>query len=558
MPRPASFPRSGCWSRYIARRVSSLRLGSFVPSDDHPSRPLRRRQSTTQRGSRGDDQERARLVVLAGGPVGRRYAIDKETIVGRSSQAVVQIDQPALSRRHVCIRRVPDGWEIEDLGSLNGTQVNEQRVTKGPLQFGDQIELGAEVLLLFTQHDSLKDQILQRQRLEALGRLSAGVTHDFNNMLGAIVASLDYALLNRPPGHDDPDYIDSLDDARAAAERASELCSRLLAFVLSDAYEHRRVDLSALCKEVINLVERTVGRAIEVETAIADDLGVIGDAASLHQVLMNLCLNARDAMPDGGALKLSASQTSQNPPMVVLTVRDDGMGMTAATRARIFEPFFTTKPSAGGFGLGLATAKETVEAHGGTLEVATAPNQGSTFTVTLPAVAPESIPPESQVTVRPPQISGQLIMLVDDEDIVRRATRRLLTSAGYQVIEARDGAAALRLYEESDPRPEVVLLDLEMPIMNGVETLRRLKALDKNVRVLIVSGHADVARLDAPTYIAARGVVPKPCGAGVLIGAVALALESPLRHSSRPTLGGFPRVTDEEIVTAEMPIPKKE
>ncbi len=511
-----------------------------MPKDNRPSGQDPRRERPTLRREPDGHHEQARLVVLAGGLVGRRYAVTEEFTIGRSHRAKVQIDKPQLSRVHARIRRVEAGWEIEDLSSLNGTRVNEKRVTKTALRFGDQIQLGDEVLLLFTQHDSLKEQMLQRQRLEALGRLAAGISHDFNNMLGAIIASLDYTLLNRDGGENDPDYGASLDDARAAAERASELCSRLLAFVLSDAHEYRRVDVSELFKEVVKLVERTVGRSIEVHATVDDGLGAVGDAASLHQVLMNLCLNARDAMPDGGTLQLNASLSDSDRQTVVVTVRDTGIGMAAAISARIFEPFFTTKPGAGGFGLGLATAKETVEAHGGTLAVETAPNAGSTFTVTLPATDPESIPPDNKVTIRPPKLTGQVVLLVDDEPLVRRATRRLLTNAGYQVLEARDGTEALHLYQESTARPDLVLLDLEMPKMNGAETLRRLKALDPKVRVLIVSGHAKAAQLDAPTFMAACGVVPKPCGAGILIGAVALALERPDRRSSRPTLERIP------------------
>ena len=331
-----------------------------------------------------------------------------------------------------------------------------------------------------------------------------------------------------------------------AAERAAELCSRLLAFVVSDPNEHRRVDVSTLVTHVVKLVERTVGRSILVRATVDEDLGVVGDAASLHQVLMNLCLNARDAMPDGGVLHLSAARHADDPPVVVLTVQDTGGGMTAATSARIFEPFFTTKPGAGGFGLGLATAQETVEAHGGQLGVETALGKGSTFTITLPAVELEPIQRKSLATLRPPQPAEHLLMLVDDEDIVRRATRRLLTNAGYRVVEARDGAEALRLYGESSPRPDLVLLDLEMPGMHGTEVLRRLTALDPKARVLIVSGHADVAQQDAPAFTAARGVLPKPCGARELISAVAMAFECSPRKISHPTLERIPRLEVED------------
>ncbi len=297
----------------------------------------------------------ARLIAIAGAQAGRKFKIGDSALLGRSGDASVLLEDPEVSRCHARISKSEVGaYLLEDLGSKNGTQVNGLPVKSHMLSFGDKIQVGPNVALLFAPFDPVEDQLLQRQRLEALGRVGAGVAHDLNNMLGAITASMDY--LSKLPGASalsSEEVGECFDDIRLAAHQASDLTRGILKFARGRAQAHSPVDLSGLCSDVMRLIRHTFDRAIQVHAQIHPGLSVRGDQAELHQVLMNLCLNARDAMPSGGVLTVAASAVTRhshvlpaqlNPavPHLVLMVEDTGVGMDEATRARIFEAFFTT------------------------------------------------------------------------------------------------------------------------------------------------------------------------------------------------------------------------
>ncbi|HEY1534561.1 MAG TPA: ATP-binding protein, partial [Polyangiaceae bacterium] len=332
----------------------------------------------------------ARLIAISGTQAGRKFKIGDTAIIGRGSEASVTLEDPEISRSHARISCSELGaYLLEDLGSKNGTQVNGLPITRHLLSFGDKIQIGPNVVLLFAPFDPVEDQLLQRQRLEALGRVGAGVAHDLNNMLGAITASIDY--LGNLPGASalrSKEVLECFDDIRLAAHQASDLTRGILKFARGRAQAHSPVDLSGLCSDVMRLIRHTFDRAIQIEAQIQPGLSVRGDQAELHQVLMNLCLNARDAMPRGGVLTVSASAVTPgshllpeglNPaqPQLVLCVQDTGVGMDEATRARIFEAFFTTKREGAGFGLGLATVKEVVTFHGGQIQIDSSEGQGT-------------------------------------------------------------------------------------------------------------------------------------------------------------------------------------
>ena len=520
--------------------------------EDSPSGPPTR---TTDVGElRGEGL--ARFVVLEGDQVGRKYTIDDSAVFGRSGDATILFDDPEVSRKHARVDRNRNGsYVLTDLGSRNGTCVGGVPIQNHVLSFGDKIQLGPNVILLFTRHDANEEQILQRQRLEALGRLSAGIVHDFNNMLGAMTSALDY-LSALPPQTTlgTTETSECLADLRVAVVRASELTPRLVAFARSEKQGHSRVELTTVCQEIARLVMRTFDRSIQVRADIDDGLVVVGDSAELHQVMMNLCLNARDAMENGGTLVLTAKTVGPDRlthlpvaatgPHVAIRIGDTGVGMTPDTKARIFEPFFTTKRERGGSGLGLATAWERVQVHGGCLDVESALGEGTSFTVYLPAVSERGTTRRRHATVRKLHApialesgAGCVVLLVDDEDVVRCSMGRLLRSAGYATEDASSGIDAVKMYRAAQTPPDLVLLDLDMPKATGEETLQMLREIDPHVRVLAMSGHANEGRERALRASGAVGFLRKPCGADLLLQTISDALSSaPPTNPSDATL----------------------
>ena len=271
----------------------------------------------------------------------------------------------------------------------------DQPIQHCQLNYGDEIRIG-RVQLAFRRHDPLEEELLNRQRLETLGRLGAGVAHDINNVVGAVLGNVEFLRsLLQDRGQLDEQVLECVEDVLASLQKASTLTPRLLRIARHEERRHSRIDLSELCRELVKLMRRTFDRAIEIRERIRPQLFIMGDTVALHQVVMNLCLNARDAMlPRGGTLTLDVSPapaaddaadgTGDGRRAIVITVADDGSGMDEYTRARVFERFFTTKGKGAGYGIGLSTTRDLVMEHGGRISVASEPGEGSTFTCTFP------------------------------------------------------------------------------------------------------------------------------------------------------------------------------
>jgi PAS domain S-box-containing protein len=350
-----------------------------------------------------------------------------------------------------------------------------------------------------TDRKRLEEQLRRAHKLEAVGRLAGGVAHDFNNLLTVINGFSEMVIrgLSKP----DPVRIGSqMEEIRKAGERASTLTRQLLAFGRQQIQMRTRVNLNEVVEETRKLIARVIGEDIEIGTALCPDLAAIhADVGQLEQVIMNLALNARDAMPDGGLLILEtgnaridvAPDEDVRPgAYVTLAVTDTGLGMDEETRARAFEPFFTTKELGKGTGLGLATVYGIVKQSGGHIEVESEVDRGTTFRIYLPRH--DSVVEASVRVPTASAIAGQeTVLLVEDDDGVRKVTATMLRSLGYRVVEAAGGIEAIRHCREHHGPIHLLITDVVMPLMNGREVADRVQELIPRVRTLFMSGYTD-------------------------------------------------------------------
>jgi two-component system cell cycle sensor histidine kinase/response regulator CckA len=352
------------------------------------------------------------------------------------------------------------------------------------------------------------EQHQQSQRLEAVGRLAGGIAHDFNNLLTGILSYSDLILQELRPS--DPIRSD-VEQIRDAGQRAAGLTRQLLAFSRRQLLHPRAVSLNATVNELAPMLQRLLGPEVTLEAELDPELGnVMVDPGQVEQALVNLVLNARDAMPAGGRLRLgTANAELDGESYVAMSVSDTGVGIDPATQAKIFEPFFTTKQAAGGRGLGLSTVYGVVEQSGGRITVESAPGQGAVFTVYFPRY----FGPEAAIGTaeqRMSQVGTETLLLVEDEAAVRSSVRRLLEWHGYTVLEARNGADALRVYETYEGGIDLVLTDVVMPEMGGHELVERLRARRPGLRVLFMSGYAERAFISNGSIPPGTGYLEKP------------------------------------------------
>ncbi len=342
-----------------------------------------------------------------------------------------------------------------------------------------------------------EEQLRQSQKMEAVGRLAGGVAHDFNNALSVILSYAEMLKDELEPG--DP-KCETVSEICLAGWRAASLTRQLLMFSRQQILEPAIVDLNGLVASMDKMLRRVLGEDVELVTRPAKGLGKIkADPSSIEQVIMNLVVNARDAMPTGGKLTLETAnvtleETHAIPqlapgPHVVLTVTDSGTGMDRETQARIFEPFFTTKAKDKGTGLGLSTVFGIAHQSSGTVTVTSEPGSGSTFKVFLPRVDGDVA---RKHVVRPSAAGGiETILLVEDEGAVRVVAHEILRRHGYTVLEARDALAALAFGESHPGRIDLLLTDVVMPQLSGPELVKRLVVMRPKLRVLCMSGYTD-------------------------------------------------------------------
>ena len=348
-----------------------------------------------------------------------------------------------------------------------------------------------------------QEQLRQAQKLEAIGRLAGGIAHDFNNLLTIIIGYSDM-LVSRPPAMGDGGGRGELEEIRKAGQQAAALTQQMLAFSRKQVLAPRILDLNAVIANLDRMLRRLVGEHIQLVTHLGASLGpVLVDQAQIEQVIVNLAVNARDAMPTGGQLTIETENVElgtgeRTAPgdaagsFVALRVLDTGTGMDAETRQRLFEPFFTTKPQGKGTGLGLATIYGIVQQSHGHIEIDSAVGRGSAFTVFLPRTAGAAEPRPVAVPVRTTS-GSETILVAEDEDAVRFLIRDVLRTHGYQVLMAADGREALALAAQHPGPIDLVMSDVVMPGISGLEVIGRLAQLRPRARVILISGYADEA-----------------------------------------------------------------
>jgi len=353
-----------------------------------------------------------------------------------------------------------------------------------------------------SERDRLENELRQAQKMEAVGRLATGIAHDFNNLITVLLGYSDELIEQVPPGSE---WQKSATEIRRAAERASGLTQQLLAFSRRQAAVAHTVDLNLVVANMEDLIRRLLGPEIRLEFSLDPGLANIrADAAQIGQVLMNLVVNARDAMPQGGQLSIETANVELGNehldvipgPHVSLIVRDTGVGMAPEVRDRLFEPFFTTKDSGQGTGLGLSMVQGIVRQSGGHVVVESKAGKGSTFRVYFPPIADDSAAPELPALTAPSAaaVTGQgIILLAEDDRSVRRLVVAELGRRGFTVLDAEDGRAALDLFLKHKDTVDILVTDVVMPRMNGADLAREAQAIRPGLKVLFISGHPERA-----------------------------------------------------------------
>jgi nitrogen-specific signal transduction histidine kinase/ActR/RegA family two-component response regulator len=383
-------------------------------------------------------------------------------------------------------------------------------------------ERQAQIVLAFdvTERRVLEEQLRQSQKLEAIGQLAGGIAHDFNNLLTVVTGYSDLTVRQLQAA--DP-VRRNVEEIKKAGERAASLTRQLLAFSRKQVLQPKVLNINAVISDIEKMLRRLIGEDVGLKTIIASELGSIkADPGQIEQVLMNLAINARDAMPQGGKLTIEAENVYLNDeyarqhiavkpgPYVMLAVSDTGTGMDEKTQAHIFEPFFTTKEAGKGTGLGLSTVYGIVKQSGGNIWVYSEVGRGTTFKIYLPRVDEGAQEYKRSAEVEEIFQGTETILLAEDEEMVRKLAREVLETYGYQVLEAANGREALLICERYKEPIHLLITDVVMPEMSGRELSDRLAQLRPEIKVLYMSGYTDNAIVHQGVLDEGANFIQKP------------------------------------------------
>lgn len=366
-----------------------------------------------------------------------------------------------------------------------------------------------------------EEALRQAQKMEALGQLASGIAHDFNNILGIIMGNASLLRMGKLP-YDKAQH--SLEVIEKTTQRGADLVKQLLTLARKSEPVVAPININELVNETIKMLRETFPKTIEIRNLIKLSLPfVLADATQLQQVLMNLCVNARDAMPRGGVLEIGAERLkgetvrrshpgAERAEYVVLFVKDTGVGIPKENLQRIFDPFFTTKERGKGTGLGLATVHSIIHNHGGFIDVSSEVGKGTTFTIYLPtpAVVDTQRPESGQISEEEKTVGHETILLIEDEEAICDLVSSMLISQGYEVLVANDGASGIEIYQQNQSKIDLVLTDMGLPRLQGDEVLRRIIAINPNARVVIASGFIDPEMKNALFQAGLEDFIQKP------------------------------------------------
>lgn len=396
-----------------------------------------------------------------------------------------------------------------------------------------------------TEQKKLEEQVLQAQKMESIGNLAGGIAHDFNNLLAGILGYASYVKKKLTP--QDPLYH-AVNNIEQSAEQAAELTQQLLGFARRGKYQIKPVNCNTLIQALLRLLKRTIDKRLSLEVDLDPQLEWIeGDETQLQQSLINICLNARDAMPAGGILKIKTenqfvSEYQDLPKTrrkeghyVSIAVTDTGTGMAPEIKARIFEPFFTTKEPGRGTGLGLAMVYGIIQNHGGYIEVKSQPGQGTTLVLFLPALKER---PGKEVSAfladsRLP-MGTETLLIIDDEEIIRQLGADILEDVGYKVLVAQNGEEGTRLFRRHKKKIALVILDVMMPGWGGKKTFLQLRKINPRIKVLLSSGYSTDREVKEILTEGVSGLIQKPYKDEELIRKVRAVLDVEVKMKSVP------------------------
>ncbi|HXE91144.1 MAG TPA: ATP-binding protein [Terriglobales bacterium] len=436
-------------------------------------------------------------------------------------------------------RQVSQGGQFADVAvrcrKRDGTSV-EVSLSSAPIRDVAGRTLGIMAVLQDVgERRRLEEDLRRAQKLEALGRLAAGVAHDFNNLTTAVLLYSELLLGQLNPRSRLRRYAEEI---QRAGERGTTLVNQLLAYTGQQSFHPQPVDLNELLADMDDLLRRLLGEDVELALELAADLGwIVADRSQLEQVVLNLVANARDAMPTGGRLTLRTARVDATTPAVplpapawvLLEVRDTGVGMDAETRQRAFDPFFTTKVPGKGTGLGLATVERVVQGAGGVIQLESQPGYGTTVRILFPRVEPADARPREPFPSPPETRERETVLLVEDEDAVRHSLAESLGRCGYRVLTARHAQEALQVVRRHREPIHLVIADLVLPGMSGRELGDRLAGLRPGLPILFISGYSDEARL---AQLSGRPFFAKPFSAGSLARRIREMLDAPAAPGS--------------------------
>jgi PAS domain S-box-containing protein len=460
-----------------------------------------------------------------------------ELVGKRVWELPIYVDPESVRRRFNALRQSGYAYEPElALSTKRGGTILAEVIST--IHLGRERMIAQSNIRDITERKSLEAELRQSQKLESIGRLAGGIAHDFNNILNIISA---YSAILAWGGAD-PKQRQAIDAMEKAVARGAALVRQLLTFARKGEIKFEPVDLNTIVREVSQMVSETFPANIRVDTVLQPSLPRIGaDASQVHQALLNLCVNGRDAMPGGGMLRIATQaiegkgQANPGTPsvdgFVRLSVSDEGGGMDEETRSRLFEPFFTTKGTGEGTGLGLAVVYGIVQRHGGLIEVESEPGRGTTFHLSFPldrVGGRKSPPAESEITAHeaapdgPAQASASkgTVLLVEDEKTLADSVKTLMEAKGYRVLSAGDGYQALDIHARYHKQIDVAVIDLILPRLDGWQTFLRIKSRTPRIKTLVTTGSLDDGQRDRMLAAGVNAVLRKPYTGEALLEAL--------------------------------------